>query len=166
MFWSSRALPWIIPSVLMSLENNGIGIIVSPWIENIRLQSFYVRGNHSISGEKTLVQFLDWLHQERSIRLKFYVREDQLFPNINYRLRDVVHGTRVFSEYYMVPNLHAKFIATDKSILETSANLLTRSLYRNPETLSVRANHFENSVAYVNDFFSRVGVKPRIWLDN
>jgi hypothetical protein len=166
MFWSSKALPWIIPSILISIETNGVGIVVSPWIENIKLQLFYVQGTQNISGEQTLIQFLIWLNHERGTRFKFYVREDQLAPRVNYRLRDIINGTRTFSEYYMVPNLHAKFIATDHSVLETSANLLTRSLYTNPETLSVRANHLESSVGYVNDFFSRAGVRPRLWLDN
>lgn len=159
MFWSSKSLPWLIPTFFLTAPPDGQIAVVSPWVENVNVQVHLWDGRCPLDGGVSLLSVLQWLHVEKNLRFAFFIRADQLLPTINQRLTPIYTATSAFADFKPIADLHAKILVTDALILETSANLLTRSLYRNVEVVNVRSNPFGNTTMFVRDFFGRHGVR-------
>lgn len=95
----------------------------------------------------SLSEFLLFLATERDLSLVLIVREN------DYRVQNVIRAILenspsklkvVESEY-----LHAKAIVTPKFVLQTSANLIPTSLYRNTETCALLVNRYESALRYI-----------------
>jgi hypothetical protein len=157
MSWSSKALPWIIPSVFATASQSSSIVIVSPWIDDVELLVNFWTGRHTLSGSVLLTDTMLWLHGNRNNRFIAYVREDQITPETNSRLARVMNRASSAMEIRSIPHLHAKLLITNKVIVETSANLLTYSIHRNVESLSIRHNPFQDALAFANDFTGRHG---------
>jgi hypothetical protein len=116
------------------------------------------QGSAKLSGTVPLTAVVRWLAEERENNFVFYVRADQLGPPMNYRLAEVHRELINFADFRGVPDLHAKMLVTDHVLLETSANMLDRSLYRNVESVTIGPNPRGNAMTYVRDFFIRHGL--------
>lgn len=158
MYWSSKALGWVIPSLFLKTPKNGTIIIISPWIENIKLQTFCWEGTHTLKGIVYLTAIIRWLYFERNIHFTFYVRDDQLEPTMNYRLAAIYREVSEIADFHGIRNLHAKLIITDSTVLETSANLLESSIYRNVENLVIHPNEDNDAKVFAKHFFTRQGL--------
>ena len=152
--WPSRALPWLVPSLLLNAPLGRPVVIVSPWIEDVMLIVPACRGLQTslLQGQTRLSMFLDWLNKHHGKRVALYVREDQLAPTINYRLMPLVRSLSKVLRVHGVDHLHGKMIVTDAVVLETSANLLTASLHRNVETASTRRNVEADAERFVRSY--------------
>lgn len=158
MFWSSKALPWLIPSLFLKAPKGGTIIIISPWIENTRLQVFRWEGSSTLEGMVHLTEIIQWLYYERNIHFALYVREDQLQPSMNYRLASIYREVSGITDFYGIPALHAKLIITNSLVLETSANLLVSSIYRNLESLTIHPNEDKDAKIFMKRFLIRHGL--------
>lgn len=157
MSWSSKALPWIIPSVFATASESSSIVVVSPWIDDVELLIYSWRGTYTLSGSTLLTETMLWMHKNRNNRFIAYVREDQVSPNMNSRLARVMRRASSIVEVRPIPHLHAKLIITNKVVVETSANLLTYSIHRNVESLHIRRNPLYDAIAFANDFIGRHG---------
>lgn len=144
-----KALPRLIPNILLSALRGSTAIIVSPWIQQVDLKPPILRTalGWNTRENMPISEFFLFLAVERDLDLILIVREN------DYRVQNVTKTVRqkaaekikvIESEF-----LHAKAIVTSKFILQTSANLIPTSLYRNTETCVLLANRYENAVRYV-----------------
>lgn len=144
-----RALPRIIPLVLISAPVGSQTAIVSPWIQNIELKPpiLGTSGAWDARERMLLSELLVYLVSKRNLTLFIVVRE------INYHFQEVIGSLE--REYpqsiytVSVPFLHAKVIITDKLVLQTSANLIPTSLYRNTEDCVLFANKYQSALRYL-----------------
>jgi hypothetical protein len=156
--WSSKALPWLIPSIFLTAPQRSRIAIISPWIDNVQLMPYKWEGSTKLTNPCRLSEIMKWLNRESEIKFIFYVKRDQLEPNLDYRLKRVYAETSHFSDFRGISNLHAKMVVTDNVVMETSANLLTYSLYRNVETLQISRNTYGTVDAHLKSFFIQHGV--------
>lgn len=144
-----RALPRVIPYILLCAPKGSNAIIVSPWIQQVDLKPplLGTNGNWDTREKMPLSEFLLFLVTERNLNLVVVVREN------DYRVQNVTKAILrknpnklkvVESEY-----LHAKAIVTSRFVLQTSANLIPTSLYRNTETCVLLVNKYGNASRYV-----------------
>lgn len=152
--WPSRALPWLVPSLLLNAPLGRPVILVSPWVEDVTLcvPACHGRDGRLLHGNIRLAAFLIWLAENHSKRVVLYVREDQIVPTANYRLVPILRTLSHVLLVHGVDHLHGKMVVTDTVILETSANLLTASLHRNVETASTRRNIDSDAVRFVRSY--------------
>lgn len=127
-----RALPWLIPQLLMSARVRSEVALVSPWVADVSLQSpplLHLYQNPRLS------HLLSLLH-ERSISIIVVVRErdHRLRTLLGNMTREARNSARVVT----VDHIHTKAVVTERLVLTTSANLLDTSLYRNRETVALR----------------------------
>ncbi len=158
MSWSSKALPWLIPSVFISAPPNGCIIVITPWIENVDFEITRWEGQRILQGSIKLTDIVSWLYDERGIRFMFYVRSDQISPKMNHRLASVHKVIGSIADFRGIRDLHAKMIVSDNIIMETTANMLTRSLYVNVENVTLQPNPDGDSQKFAKAFFTRHGV--------
>src|SRR5829696_3177749 len=140
-----KALPRIIPELLLLARPGSEVALVSPWIENVTLNppSFGHSGLQSNRREMRLGELLLYLAEDRGIRLTVIVRErDHRLQNA---MRLVARASPKLLEIREVPYLHAKCVATEAFVLETSANLLWTSMFRNVEWCRVVKNDHANT---------------------
>ena len=143
-----RALPRLIPNLLLSAKKSTNVAIVSPWIQDVVLQTPIIYGNHSNDSRKMyLSQFLKYLIEKRRLRIFLIVRDND--ERVRYATRSVRKYAQESLKIHTVQYLHAKAIITDSNALLTSANLIPTSLYRNVENCSLLINEYRNTVKYV-----------------
>lgn len=144
-----RALPRIIPVVLISAAVDSQVVIVSPWIQNIELKPpiLGTEGAWDTRERMLLSELLVYLVSTRNLTLHVVVRE------MDYRFQEVIDPleSKYPHRFYTtsVPFLHAKVITTDTLVLQTSANLIPTSLYRNTEACVLLANKYRNALRYL-----------------
>ncbi len=158
MYWSSRALPWLLPAIFLTSQRGAPLILVSPWIEDIPLKVHSWQNLGFPDEHVPLSTFLHVLWQKYEVRPYLVVRDDQLHPSMNRRLHQIVRRTGPYLRVMGVSNLHGKMVVTDSLVLRTSANLLKKSLYTNVETVTLIPNPFADGIAYVSDYFARFGL--------
>jgi phosphatidylserine/phosphatidylglycerophosphate/cardiolipin synthase-like enzyme len=144
-----RALPRLIPNILLCSPKGTEVIIVSPWIQQVDLKPPILKTKDycDTREQMPLSEFLLFLITERNLSLIFVVREN------DYRIRNVTRNIlqkhpgklQIIESKY----LHAKAIVTPKFVLQTSANLIPTSLYRNTETCSIFLNKYGSASRYV-----------------
>lgn len=139
-----KALPRIIPELLLLARPGSEVALVSPWIENVTLTP--PPGPGQFGSERSGVRLSDLLlhlAKAHGIRLTVVVRErDNRLQNA---VGPVARATPTLLEIREVPYLHAKCVATEAFVLETSANLLWTSMFRNVEWCRVAKNEYGNT---------------------
>ena len=144
-----KALPRLIPNILLSAPRGSTAIIVSPWIQQVDLKPPVIRTATGWNTQENMAinEFLLFLAVERDLNLILVVREN------DYRVQNVTKVVRqktiekikvIESEF-----LHAKVIVTSKFVLQTSANLIPTSLYRNTETCILLVNRYGSALRYI-----------------
>ncbi len=152
--WSSKALPWLIPSLLLTAPPNSSVVLVSPWAEDVPLQVYtWVGRGGRLEGEQPLSAVCCWLAAERGIRFMLVVRD------LDERARGLAGAARNCMEVRTLPDLHAKLIVTDRWVLRTSANLLARSLERNIEALDLAPNPRGDALMFLREELGRFGIR-------
>jgi hypothetical protein len=139
-----KALPRLIPQLLLLARPESEIILVSPWVEDVTLwpplfghgESRYTR------SEIRLSELLLRLARDYDIRVTLIVRERDA------RLECAISPLTTVKPNHLtvreVPHLHAKAIVTDTFVLETSANILDTSLFRNVESCTIVANPYSS----------------------
>jgi len=153
--WSSKALPWLIPSLFLTAPAGSLVVMVSPWAEDVPLRIYRWEGRWGrLEGEQPLTEVLRWLARERGLRFRLVARDGG-----DPRVRSLCSRAGPILEVQEVPNLHAKMILTDRLVLRTSANLLTRSLYENVETLALEPNPDGDALKRLQRELGRFGIR-------
>lgn len=139
-----KALPRIIPQLLLLARPGSEIILVSPWIENVTLYPpIFGQGEHRYTqSEIRLSQLLLRLARDYDIRVTLILREQ------DYRSEQVIRPLTMNQANRLivkeVPYLHAKVLITESFMLKTSANMLWTSLYRNIESCTLTPNPYNN----------------------
>jgi hypothetical protein len=119
-------------------------VLVSPWVEDVILRPplFGTKEHAYTRPEIRLSELLLRLARDYGMRIHLIVRErdGRLAGAIRPLLREKAESLHVRE----VPHLHAKLVVTEAFVLETSANLLRTSLFRNVELCRLVANPLEN----------------------
>jgi hypothetical protein len=149
-----KSLPRLIPRLLVSSRQNTEQIIVSPWIDNIVLYPpmFGVLENQYTQEQIDLGSFLLKLARDYDMRFLIVAREQdyRLERTIRNLISDKPENVRI----HLFPYLHAKAVITDSFVLQTSANLIRTSLYRNIETCSLSVNHYSSANEWLRNELS------------
>jgi hypothetical protein len=144
-----KALPRLIPNILISAPRRSTAVIVSPWIQQVDLKPPILKteGKWDTREKMPLSEFLLFLAAERDLNLILIVREnDYRVLNVTKVIREKAYeNLRVIESKF----LHAKAVVTSKFVLQTSANLIPTSLYRNTETCTIFVNKYGNASRYV-----------------
>lgn len=144
-----RALPRLIPNVLLSTPKGGSAIIVSPWIQELQLKPPILGSEEkwNVKESMPLSNFLFYLIAQRNLKLAIIVREnDNKVQSVTKQsLHLFPHNMKIIESMH----LHAKAIVTPNFVLQTSANLIPTSLYRNTETCSLSVNKYGSALRYV-----------------
>lgn len=144
-----KALPRIIPQLLLLARPRSEVILVSPWMENVILYPplFFMGENHYTQSKIQLSQLLLCLARDYDIRVTLIVREQDV------RSDRVINPLATSKPSHLtvqeVPYLHAKVLLTEAFVLETSANLLWTSLFRNVESCTLATNPYNNPRQWV-----------------
>ncbi len=144
-----KTLPWLIPQLLLLAPPKSEVILVSPWIDNVTLYPPIVGyGEHCYNYSKIrLSQFLLLLVQDYQMRITLILREqDRRSHRVIAPLTALQSNKLTVRE---VEYLHAKILITDRFVIETSANLIFTSLYRNIESCTLLVNTHHNSRKYL-----------------
>lgn len=131
-----KALPWMIPQVLLTAQPRTQVAIVSPWMADVTLESpvLYHR-----SQNPRLSSVLNLLLEKR-IAILLVVRER------DFRLKGLLKKLPKSSvQVINVDHIHTKAVITEDLVLTTSGNLLETSLYRNRENINLTANQYKSS---------------------
>ena len=140
-----RALPRIIPNLLLSAKKSTNVAIISPWIQDVMLQVPIIFGiHHRYKRKMYLGQFLRYLIDNRQLEIFLIVRDND--KRVQYVTRRV---QRKSLHIHTVEYLHAKAIVTESNALLTSANLIPTSLYRNIENCSLQINQYQSTAKYL-----------------
>lgn len=149
MSYAFRALPKLIPNVLLSTPKGGNAIIISPWVQELQLKPPILghEGKWNTREAMPLSDFLYYLIAWRDLNLTMIVREnDYRVQRVTKQiLRQFPLNMRIIESIH----LHAKAIVVPNFVLQTSANLIPTSLYRNTETCMLIENKYGNASRYV-----------------
>lgn len=145
-----KALPRIIPELILSAGRGKEIAIVSPWIANVTLlPPRFGRGSASYTGSKiSFDEFLVRVARDFDMRMIFLIRPNDrrtysaLDAIVNAAPENVT--TREFD------HIHAKMIVTPRFALETTANMIPTSLFRNIESCTLVRNAFSDTRRYLN----------------
>lgn len=139
-----KALPRLIPQLLLLARPGSEVILVSPWVEDVTLWSplFGQEGSRYTCSEIRLSALLMRLARDYDIHITLIVRErDTRLECVIGPLATAKPNRLTVQE---VPNLHAKAVVTETFVLETSANILETSLFRNVESCTLLVNPYRN----------------------
>lgn len=135
-----RALPRIIPQLMLLARPGSKVVLASPWIENVTLYPPLFGQNDEGYPEMRLSEFLLRLARDHDIHITVIVRER------NSRLETTIGPLLAVKPERLdireVQYLHAKFLATEAFVLETSANIIWTSLFRNVESCRIVNNTY------------------------
>ncbi len=148
MQYSSKGLPHLIPTLVLIAPKNSEIIVVSPWMENVLLNSPPIGGaNYKTRRKKMhLCELIEYAIEKHGKSFTLVVRE------IDHRIRAIVRGVKKSERLtvHTVSNLHAKLLITDDRVIQTSANFIRTSLYRNVESCSVFENKYGSARQYLS----------------
>jgi hypothetical protein len=139
-----KALPRIIPQLLLLARPRSEVILVSPWIENVTLYPpiFGNRENRYTRSEIRLSQLLVRLAGDYKIRITLILREqDERSERV---ITPLITNQPSYLTVKQVQHIHAKMLITEAFLLKTSANLLWTSLHRNIESCTLASNPYRN----------------------
>lgn len=144
-----RALPALIPNILISAPKGTDIAIVSPWIREVELSTPIIgtRGRWDKQEPMALSEFLSYLIRKRELRLNIVTREED--RDIQYVTRSISLNQTDRLRIIESPYLHAKAIITRSLVLSMSANLIPTSLYRNVENCSLLPNKHIGAIRYL-----------------
>lgn len=155
---SYRALPKLIPQLLLLARPGSEIALVSPWVENVSLHPPPFRlnyGDRYSLPEIRLGNFLLRLARDSGMRVTFVVREHD--ARLEAAIRPLLRNAPDSLVIREVPHLHAKLIVTEHYVLETSANLLWTSLFRNVEWCRIANNPHGHSRGLLQ---AKLGIRP------
>jgi len=146
-----RALPRLVPELLLSSPRGTEVIIVSPWIKDLMLRPpvFGTAGRWNASHQIRLSRLLEVGVQSLNLRIVLVVREIDM--DVQKLVRPVVKQFPQALQLIEQEFLHAKVIATASTVLSMSANLIPTSFYRNVENCDLAANRYGSARKYVRN---------------
>jgi hypothetical protein len=139
-----KALPRIIPQLLLLARPGSEVILVSPWIDNVTLYPpvFGNEENRYTRSEIRLSQLLLRLARDYKIRITFILREqDERSARV---ITPLITNQPSYLTVKQVQHIHAKMLITEAFLLKNSANLLWTSLHRNIESCTLVSNPYRN----------------------
>lgn len=139
-----KALPRIIPQLLLLARPGSEVILVSPWIENVTLYPpiFGNNENRYTRSEIRLSHLLLRLARDYNIRITLILREqDKRSEQV---ITPLIANQPSYLSVKQVQHIHAKMLITEAFLLKTSANLLWTSLHRNIESCTLASNPYRN----------------------
>lgn len=140
-----KALPRLIPQLMLMARPGSEIVVVSPWIDNVALQP------PIFDGIRVFTIYLDEMMAK--LALVYGIRFTLLFRDQDHRLNSAIEAISAQASRLLtlreVPNLHAKMIVIDTFALEMSANLIWTSLYRNVESCTLVVNPDHSARKYV-----------------
>lgn len=149
-----RALPRLIPETILLAGRGAEIAMVSPWVANVSLLPPRF-GTYPMNYSFTTISlhtFLSRIIKDFDMRIILLVRErDSRFQSALRDLPTAFPNNILIHEF---PYLHAKMTVTASFAIETSANLLQTSLFRNIESCSLVRNPFSDTRKYLRDKLS------------
>jgi hypothetical protein len=145
----NRALPWVLPQVLLMARPSSEVVIVSPWMDNVLVHPPRRAGGHpAYTAETTRIgELLRDMAVRSDVRVLLIVRDED---------ERLARATRLLSaakpsnlQVISVPKLHAKAVVTEAFVLGMSANVLHFSVHENIETCSLHSNPFGTARQWV-----------------
>jgi len=146
-----RALPRLIPELILLAGHGAEIAIVSPWVENVSLlvPRFGISPTMYASTTILLRELLSRITRDYDMRVILLVRErDRRLQSVLGNIPQAMPDNIFIRE---VPYIHAKMIVTPAFVIETSANMLQTSLSRNIESCTLLSNPFRDTRAYIYD---------------
>jgi hypothetical protein len=147
-----KALPRLIPQLMLMARPGSEIMIVSPWIDNIVLHPPIFNTIHSSALHLGEIM--------TNLALAYEIHFTLLFRDQDHRLRSAIKSISAQAPRLLtlqkVSNLHAKMIVIDTFALEMSANLLPTSLYRNVESCALLVNNHRDAREYVENKLSLI----------
>lgn len=148
-----RALPRLIPQVMLTAPPASKLLIISPWIYDVEIQPPILgsSGRWIVASKVQLSFFIAYLVEHLDLETYFFLRKPdkrtQSFLRQVKRLTpsEAIHIIDADREF-----THAKGIVTNRLILHMSANLIPTSLYRNIETCSLSKNSYSSVKRYAD----------------
>lgn len=145
-----KALPKLIPELILSAGRGKEIAIVSPWIANVTLlpPRFGSGSNSYTSSKISFNEFLVRVVRDFDIRIILLVRPNdrRTYSALN-AIVDAAPENVTTKEF---EHIHAKMIVAPYFALETTANMITTSLFRNIESCTLVRNAFNDTRRYLN----------------
>lgn len=145
-----KALPKCIPELILSAGRGKEIAIVSPWISNVTLlPPRFGRDSTSYTNSKiSFDEFLVRVARDFDMRIIFLIRPNdrRTYSALNAIVSAAPENviTREFE------HIHAKMVVTPYFALETTANMIPTSLFRNIESCTLVRNAFNDTRRYLN----------------
>lgn len=144
-----RALPRMIPNLLLSAKKSTNVAIISPWVQDVVLHMPIITSSNRRDGSRRMYfsQFLNYLIENKGLKIYLIMRDND--SRVKYATRVARRKNPDHLNLIAVQYLHAKAVVTDSHALLTSANLIPTSLYRNVESCSLQINRYQNTEKYI-----------------
>jgi hypothetical protein len=139
-----KALPRLIPQLLLLARPGSEIILVSPWMGDVVLYPpIFGQGERRYTCSKTrLSHLLLRLARDYNIRITLILREqDQRSARVITPLATYQPNNLTVKQ---VQHIHAKMLITEAFLLKTSANLLWTSLHRSIESCTLISNPYRD----------------------
>lgn len=145
-----KVLPRLIPELILSAGREKEIAIVSPWIANVTLiPPRFGSGSTSYTDSKiSFDEFLVRAVRDFRMRMIFLARPND--RRTYSALKAVVAAARERVTIREFEHIHAKMIVTPYFALETTANMIPTSLFRNIESCTLVRNTFNDTRKYLN----------------
>ena len=145
-----KALPRLVPELVLLAGHSKEVAVVSPWIENvIFLPPRFGRGTVRYDKSKiTFSEFFTRMVRDFNFRLLILARPGD--QRTQKTLRPIINAapSRVIIKEF--DYIHAKIIVTPYFAIETTANMIPTSLSRNIESCTLVRNTFNDTRKYIN----------------
>jgi hypothetical protein len=146
-----RALPRLIPQVMLTAPPASELVLISPWIEDVEISPPIVGSSKRwISSQSLrLSVFLAYLIENLDLTIYLVLRPpDERAYTLIRRVKRLSpnYDLRLIEDKY----LHAKGIVTSSLVLQMSANLIFTSLYRNTENCTLSQNPYASVQRYMD----------------
>lgn len=145
-----KALPRLVPELILSAGRGKEVAVISPWIENVTLlpPTF---GAGDVKYAQSQIRFSDFfvrMVRDFDFRVLFLIRPGD--ERTDAVLRPVISTSPSKVSVREFNHIHAKGIVTPFFALETSANMIPTSLFRNIESCTLIRNTFGDTRRYLN----------------
>lgn len=145
-----KALPRLIPELVLSAGRGKEIAIVSPWIANVTLlpPRFGNSSTGYTSSKISFDEFLVRIVRDFDMRIIFLVRPND--RRTYSALNAIVNAAPANVTVREFDHIHAKMIVTPDFALEMTANMIPTSLFRNIESCTLVRNAFNDTSRYLN----------------
>jgi hypothetical protein len=145
-----KALPKFIPELILSAGYGREIAIVSPWIVNVTLlpPRFGDNSTSYTSSKISFNEFLVRVVRDFDMRIVFLIRPND--RRTYYALNAIVSAVPENVIIREFEHIHAKMVVTPYFALETTANMIPTSLFRNIESCTLVRNSFNDTRRYLN----------------